>query len=41
MNMKEDEYLNSSKLELIVLKNQYCNIKKLSKEAKQLYYKHL
>lgn len=38
MNMTDDESLNNSKLELIVLKIQYCNIKKLSKEAKQLYY---
>lgn len=38
MDMREDESLNNSKLELLVLKIQFCNLKNKSKEAKQLYY---
>lgn len=38
MDMREDESLSNSKLELLVLKIQFCNLKNNSKEAKQLYY---
>ena len=38
MDMTNDESLSNSKLELIVLKIQFCNLKKNNKEAKNLYY---
>lgn len=38
IDMSKDDVLSSSKLELIILKIQYCTYNNLTKEAKSLYY---